>query len=382
MGAGLYLHIPFCSHKCGYCDFVSDVFPADIQHAYLDALKIEFDRRLLDWPEGFDTIYVGGGSPSSLDDAEWRTLVALLRHCISASVDAGRRPSECTVEMNPGQVTAAKLSDLAGLATRISLGVQTFDPALRRAINRRPFDIAFIQDVVQLIKSQGNGGFDLSVDLMHSLPGQSLAQLGSDLDRVNDLALDHVSAYALTVEEGTPLASQVQSGAVKPCDDRTASEALALVRSQLRTQGLKQYEISNFARSGKACRHNLATWAGEEYLGIGAAAAGYRAGERTRNESDIAGYIQRIRRGQDAVSARERLSPRARAGELAMLNLRSTQGIDKAAFMDKTGFDPSTLFWEAIAKHSRHGWLTVTDTHIRLTEAGLDWANAVMIDFL
>ncbi len=370
---GLYVHIPFCTRKCAYCDFVSGVFPLAMHTAYIDALARELSARRACLPAPFGSVYVGGGSPSSLGDADWVRLWEVLAPAIR-----GGECRECTVEMNPGQVTAAKLAVIEGLATRVSLGVQTFVPELRRVLGREPVDSACVEAAVALL----GGRFRLSLDLMHSLPGQSLEALARDIDRAAALGPGHVSAYALTLEDETPLGAAVARGEIVLPDEDTQVAMLHAVRRHLAAHGLVQYEISNFARPGEECLHNAATWAGCEYLGIGAAACSYVGGERTRNEPDVARYLARIEKEGDAVCERERLEPRRRAGELAMLALRTRAGIAIADFAARTGFDPRVVFAQALRTHAAAGLLEVTATYIRLTENGLDVANHVMADFV
>ncbi|HAK94433.1 MAG TPA: hypothetical protein DCM87_05390 [Planctomycetes bacterium] len=370
---GLYVHIPFCLRKCAYCDFASGVYPSGMQAPYLDALARELAARRAELPAPFATVYVGGGSPSSLDDAAW----ARLRDIVAAAVAPGGC-LECTFEMNPSQTTAAKLSRIEGVATRVSLGAQTFAPELRRTLGREPADPAPIERAAALI----GGRFRLNLDLMHSIPGQSLAMAAADIDRAAALGAGHVSAYALTIEEETPLGAAVARGEVVVPDEDVQVEMLRAARRRLAAHGLVQYEISNFARPGEECLHNLATWAGCEYLGIGAAACSYIGGERSRNEPDAARYIARMAAEGGAVCERERLDGRRRAGELAMLALRTRAGIDVAAFAARTGFDPRVLFAGALRAHSAAGLLEVGPERIRLTEEGMDLANCVMEDFL
>jgi len=370
---GLYVHIPFCRSKCAYCDFVSGVFPGETRTAYLSALDQEIARRIRAMPRPIRTVYIGGGSPSSLEDAEWERLLDLVRRRVDVRV-----LREWSVEVNPSQVTDAKLAPLEGLATRISLGAQTFSPALRRILGRAPEDPACIEPAAARIRKR----FDLNLDLIHSIPRETRADLEEDLRKAVALDPAHLSVYALSIEEGTPLAEAVARGSLSMPDEEFQADALAIVRERLSAAGFAQYEISNFARPGRECLHNLAVWGGGEYLGVGAGASSHLAGERTRNEPDVFRYIERIRREGEAIAERERLDGRQRAGELAMLALRTREGIDIEAFQEMTGLDPRATFDEAIRIHEAARLLERTDTHIRLTEAGLDLADRVMMDFV
>jgi oxygen-independent coproporphyrinogen III oxidase len=371
--SGLYIHVPFCRVKCGYCDFVSGVYSHEVRCEYLAALRKELAHRLERVHAPLETVYVGGGSPSSLEDGEWDSLVDLVRGVVAAN-----EITECTVEMNPCQVTAAKVAALEGCATRVSVGAQTFEPALRHTLGRTPADPACIDRACAMIREK----FLLNIDLMHTIPGQTMEMVERDIDRAAACSSDHVSAYALTVEPGTPLGERIARGELAMPDEDSQAETLAHTRGLLAARGYRQYEISNFALPGKECLHNLAVWAGGEYLGVGAAACSHLDGERSRNEPDVARYIERIGLHGDATAERERLGPAERAGEYAMLGLRTRAGISIEAFACRTGFDPLLLFEAAIRRHEAAGLLERTATHIRLTERGLDLANTVMADFI
>ena len=368
---GLYVHVPFCAVRCAYCGFVTGVHPAPLRDRYLAALERELAQAACVPATPFRTLYVGGGSPSSLEEGQWSLLWDLLAPAAEGCV-------ECTVEINPCQASPAKLARIEGLATRVSLGVQTWQPMLRRVLGRVPEDPGCVAHAVEQVR----GRFHMSLDIIHSVPGQTRAMLEDDLDRVAAAAPDHVSAYALSLEEGTPLAEQAARGAVRMPSDTFQAEALWIVRRRLAAQGYAQYEISNFARPGRECLHNLATWAGREYVGIGAGACSYVDGERRRNTPDVEAYIRAIEARGEAVIERERLEGRRRAGELAMLSLRTRRGIDIAAFREATGIDPVELCPHALEAHVRDGLVDVTGDVIRLTARGLDWADRVCADFV
>lgn len=370
---GLYVHIPFCRRKCAYCDFASGVHPRAVRTAYLEALSEELSRRASRLAAPLETVYVGGGSPSSLDDGQWAALLDMLRVYASAG-----RVVEWTVEMNPSQVTSAKVRALEGSATRVSLGVQTFDPALRAMLGRTPRDPSCAKKAVDLL----GGRFQLNVDLMHSLPGQTMAGLADDVGRALGLAPDHVSAYALTLEEHTPLHARVAEGRLSMPDEDFQADALAFVRRRLEAGGLLGYEISNFARPGHRCRHNLVYWHNEPCLGIGPAAAGLIDGRRYKNVADVAAYTAAVLAGRRPRQEEERLAPERRARETAMLELRLTEGIERRRFAMRYGRDPVELFGEPVQRHAERGLLAVSDTHVRLTRTGLLLADVVIADFL
>ena len=372
---GLYVHIPFCSKKCSYCDFVSGEYSTAVQDAYLSALIKEAYTQFKRTLPPFETVYIGGGSPSSLNEKHLKRLIEFFRN-----QDLLKECIELTIEMNPSQVTPGKLSVISDFATRISLGVQTFSPKLREILGRFPIQTDIIHETVELIRSETN--LDLNLDLIHSIPGQNIEELSEDLHQITTLAPEHISVYGLSLEKGTPLHDAVCSGAHPYPDEDLGCFALQQTREKLAKEGYEQYEISNFSLPEKKCLHNELTWQGFEYIGLGAGACSYLRGERLRNEPEVLKYIEKINNNSSPVIEKELLSPVESAGELAMLNLRTTDGINIVDFQKKSIFKPLEIFSEAIEKHVKQGWLTVTETNIRLTEKGLDFADQVMMDFV
>jgi len=369
---GLYIHIPFCRTKCAYCDFLSGPHPAIDRRRYLQALERELLSRLPEFPP-FRTLFIGGGSPSSLEQEDWEFLFDLIRRHLDTS-----QLVEATIEMNPAQVTAEKVAALPDFIRRVSLGVQTFQPRLRKILNRQPIDTDPVERAVELLA----GRVRLNLDLVHSIPTETMEEFEEDLKKAIALHPGHLSVYALIEEKGTPLATRIERGEIPSSDENVSADCLLKTRAVLTGAGYTHYEISNFSKPGEACLHNLACWHGKEYLGIGLGAASHHDGERTSNETNLLRYQERIERDGTAIETREHLSPRDRAGELAMLGLRMRAGINQATFQAATGFNPLVIFQEAIQKHKSLNLLEETSTHLRLTEKGLDLANLVMRDFL
>ena len=367
LGPGLYIHVPFCAAKCAYCDFASEA-PArpDRIVRYLAGLESETGRLPADFRP--NTVFIGGGTPTVLPpDALGRLLAMAAARAATAT--------EWTCEANPGTVgreTAAAFRT-AGV-NRVSLGAQSFDPATLTALGRihGPDDIAAAVD-----RLRAAGIANLGLDLITAVPGRSTAALDRDLDRLLDLAPDHVSAYTLSIEEGTPLAARVDAGAVQPVADEQALEEYTLVRTRLRDAGFRHYEISNFARPGRECRHNLLYWSGGEYLGCGPAAHSHWRGARWGNFQGLEAWADAISKGWKPAEFEERLDPKRHARETLVFSLRRIDGLDTAAFRASTGFDPGELCGTEIARLVDEGLLERTPAGIRLAERALFISDTV-----
>jgi oxygen-independent coproporphyrinogen-3 oxidase len=370
-----YVHIPFCAHKCGYCDFASLAGADHLADRYLDALEREIERVLEGRPAPVETVFVGGGTPTRLTAAQLERLTAMVSSWFPL-VSGG----EWTVEANPGTLDRDKVEVLVqGGVNRISLGAQSFQ---RRslAILERAHDPAEVVRGVELIASR----FDRwSLDLIFGVPGSTLNDWKADLSAALALGPSHLSCYGLIFEKGTPLWKRRRRGEVSSVPDELERAMFDHTVETLETAGLSAYEISNHARPGHECRHNLIYWANEPFYGVGLGAAAYRNGERTVNTRDLNAYLARIEAGRSPIGPRERLEPRARAGETAMLMLRRVVlGIDRAEFRLRTGYDLDTLYSDVIAKHLQRGWLEDDGCRVRLTRASWFLSDAVMVDFV
>lgn len=372
---GLYVHVPFCARKCGYCDFYS-ITPGDSLVAdYVDAVVTELDVALADSQLHVQTIFVGGGTPSFLPESSLARLMDRL-----GQVYRTHHPVEFSVEANPASLTEEKAVLLRQAGTnRISLGAQSFIRAELETLDRlhRPEDIVAGVELVLRV------GFDhLNLDLIFGIPGQTLDTWNRSLNAAIELGPDHVACYGLTYEPDTPLTRRRDSGQVVPVDEELDAEMYLRAVDRLAEAGFQQYEISNFARPGGHCRHNQRYWRSQPGIGVGPAAASYLNGCRWRNIVSVKEYTARIRAGQDTAVDIECLAPLERAGEAAMLRLRMTDGIRREEFRALTGYDPHVLFADAIQNHVRIGLLTVDRDRIVLTRKGLPLADAVVRDFL
>ena len=372
---GLYGHVPFCTTKCGYCDFYSLPMAGRNPVPLVDALLRELQARAAPVADRLSTVFLGGGTPTLLPIRELQRLLEAINALLG-----GRSLDEFTVEANPATVDEAKIAVLveAGVS-RISFGAQSFHPDELAALER----IHDPADTARSVALARRGGLcELNLDLMFGIPGQSLDSFDESLSRALDLGPDHLSVYGLTYEPGTPLKVQLDRGLITPCDEPLERDMYCHAIDRLTAAGFEHYEISNFARPNRRCRHNLAYWHNHPYVGIGPSAASFRNGERTRNVPNITRYLAMMRDGQSAVIETERLEPLAFAGETAMVTLRLIDGIDRRDFRETTGFDPFAIFAEPIQQHTAGGLIVVEGDRFRLTREGLLLADAVIADFL
>ena len=371
----LYVHVPFCRSLCGYCDFYSEVLQPARVEPLVTALRSELSGFARQHALHFETIFVGGGTPTVLPPA---ALAGLLDTAREHAADGAA--SEFTVEANPATVSdeVAGVLVAAGV-NRVSLGAQSFDPAELHALQRSHQPAQVGQTVRQCRQS---GIRQINLDLIFGIPGQTLASWQRSLEAAVALEPDHLSCYGLTYEPGTPLQVERDAGRVQPIDPDVEAEMYLAAIDLLPATGFEHYEISNFARPGAQCRHNLTYWHNEPCLGIGPAAAGFIAEVRYKNVADTAAYVECMRTGRSPWCEQETLPPERRARETAMLELRLRAGIDRRRFAERYGRDPAELFADVIAPHAADGLLEVDDTSVRLTRAGLLLADTVMADFL
>ena len=369
---GIYIHIPFCVAKCRYCDFVSRPLSAGALEPYLAAL----DREIAAAPEAgrrAGSVFFGGGTPSLLDGRQLGRLLAVVRSAFV--IESG---AEISIEANPGTLTAAKAADFNALGVnRVSLGVQSLDDALLARIGRRHTR----REAIAAFELLRAAGFDnLGIDLIHGLPGQSPAVFRRDLARAIDLGPEHLSLYALGIEAGTSFAADLAAGRLTLPGEREEMAMLSLAGELTAAAGYGRYEISNFARPGSRCRHNLDCWNLGEYRGFGAGAHSFLrspAPLRLANTPDVDDYVLRVASGCDTVAMRENPSPRQFAGEALMLGLRTADGVDEPAFASAHGGTPAGLFPEAAALGGERGWIESVDGRLRLTDQGLLFSDQI-----
>ena len=376
---GIYIHIPFCQQKCFYCDFPSfagrERYMEDYTAALCQEIRTQGSCCRQKWGEPA-TVYIGGGTPTALPR---ELLGQIICTVTEVCLDKGSRP-EFTVECNPGTVDADDLLLLRrnGIS-RLSFGVQSFDDVLLKAIGR----IHTGAEAVYAFQLARNAGFDnISLDLMYGLPGQSLTQLQASVDQALSLEPEHLSIYGLQLEEGTVFMKTKQQGRLHLPTDEVTEQMYDYMTHTLPQHGYVRYEISNFARSGFASRHNLSYWQDVPYLGLGAAAHAYLDGQRWLHSSDIADYIEGIGTGCPVMVQEEGRSTPIAMEEFCFLALRTAVGISRAKFKSRFGRSLDSVYADVIARMKKKGFLTESDTGVRLTELGMKYGNWVFEEFL
>jgi oxygen-independent coproporphyrinogen-3 oxidase len=367
-----YVHVPFCAHRCGYCDFAIAVGHDDQIELYLDTLARELST--LGRPQPVDTLFLGGGTPTYLGTRQLDRLLRDITHWLPP-----RTGHEFTIEGNPGTLDADKVAVLADHGvTRVSLGAQSFHPHLLRVLERDHAPA----DVPRAVASVRQRIAEVSLDLIFGVPGQSLADWRADLDAALALAPDHVSTYGLTYEKGTPLWKQRQRGEVQPLEEDAELGLYTHAIDALEAAGFAHYEISNFARPGRRSRHNQVYWANHAYFGFGMGAARYVLGRRELNTRDLRTYIRRVLSDESAVFQSEELPPEERARETLAVQLRRAEGIDRPAFAEQTGFTLDAVAGPAVARHVELALLEDDGSRVRLTRQGKYVADAVIANLL
>jgi oxygen-independent coproporphyrinogen-3 oxidase len=376
MSRGLYIHIPFCLRKCPYCDFPSEPLPERaLVHRYLRALAEEARLRAEGERGTFDTLYIGGGTPSLLDGEE----LSLLFHAVgeSFSLEPG---AEVTIEANPATVEAERAQRFLELGVnRISLGVQSFQDRSLRQLGR----IHSAEDSRRCVPLLRAAGFrNIGIDLIYGLPGQTSRDWGEDLDAALDIRPEHLSLYSLTVEKGTGFATRLAEGTLPLPPEEEVLEMYRTALEKADAAGYEHYEISNWSLPGFHSRHNRSVWAMEEYLGIGAGAHSFKKGPppvRRGNVTSVEDYLRRIESGHGPEEFQENLPPRTLAGEALMLGLRVFEGIDRARYRTEYGADPVELFPEALNLGLEQGWLETPSNRISFTEEGIIFSDELFL---
>ncbi len=369
-----YVHVPFCAHKCGYCDFASLAGVDHLADRYLLALEREIESALVESQE-VDTIFVGGGTPTRLDAAQLSRLCAMINEWLILTPGG-----EWTVEANPGTLDVRKADVLAEAGVnRVSLGAQSFQPGLLEVLERQ-HGRAQVETALGIVRPRFARW---SLDLIFGVPGSTEDAWRDDLEIGLSFGPSHLSCYGLVYEKGTALWSQKQSGLVQPVDEDLERRMYEHTIDRLTEAGLPMYEISNFARPGEESRHNLVYWSNDAYFGFGVGAARYLRGARSTNTRDLAAYLRRVEAGESATGPHEQLSPEERARETAMLMLRRTRsGIDRDDFLLRTGFDLDALAGGVIERFKARGCLEDDGQRVRLTPDGVFVADRVFCELI
>ncbi len=369
----VYVHVPFCVHRCGYCDFTLVAGRDDLQDEYLRALEIEL-AVLPGSRAPVDTVFLGGGTPTQLTAPRLERLLALLHEHFD-----WQSGGEFSVEANPVGLTEDKLHVLkaAGI-NRISLGVQSFDAQVLSTLERDHREAEIIECLNLCRRYFDN----LALDFIFAVPDQSLELWRETLQRAIALEPTHISTYGLTFEKGTKFWSRRSKGLLQQADNDLELAMFEAAMDQLAAAGFGQYEISNFARPGFESRHNQVYWAGRPYWGFGPGAASYLNGVRRLNHRSTTKWIERVLSSQSTVFESEQLEPEHRARELAVLSLRTRAGIDRSRFRIASGFDLDELLQSDLQRLCRRGLLTDDGERVTLTRTGICLADTVAGELL
>lgn len=363
---GLYVHVPFCARTCDYCAFYQVAPTATMVREYLDGIAREAE--LVRWIQPVDTVFWGGGTPGLLAPTDLRRLGEAVKACF------GGVPSEWSVELAPGSVTEARLAVLRELGiTRVSMGAQSFQPGLLEALGR-PHSREQILRAYERIRAAGFT--NVNIDLMFAVPGQDEASWLEDVRTAVELAPEHLSTYCLTFEEDTALWVKLSQGKVKLDSEREA-QLYEKTWEQLDAAGYAQYEISNFARPGHQCLHNLNTWRMHEWVGLGPAASSQYAGWRGTNIDDLAKWNEWLARGERATEDRTELTPALLAEDAIVFGLRMNEGVNLAGLRTRYPQAPWRAVDEFAARLATEGLATLTNGQLALTLRGRLVADAI-----
>ncbi len=368
-----YLHVPFCAHRCGYCNFALVAGRRDLIPAYLEGIARELAHHLAG-PAPVDTLYFGGGTPTQLGTEGLSQLFDLT--CQWHPLAAGY---EWTVEANPADVDQPIVDTLVSAGVnRLSLGGQSFREAKLKILERdhTPADIARSIDLARA------AGMSVALDLIFAAPGETIS--GWEYDIAQGLALepDHISVYGLTYEQGTRYWSRRLHGELASLDEGLERQMYEHAIDRLVAAGFEHYEVSNFARPGRRSRHNETYWRGDGYYAAGPGAARYVAGVRETNHRSTTTWLKRVLSGEDPVAEREELDPEAQARERLVFGLRRLEGVSRQEFQHQTGYEVDELAGPAITRFIDLGMLIDDGDRIRLTREGLMVSDAMWPELL
>lgn len=355
MPQSLYIHIPFCKKKCLYCDFYSVAHESAIVKTYVSALASQINQI----NSSFSTIYIGGGTPTILDENLLEKLLSSLNNKI-------KKDTEFTVEANPESLTPQKIDlFLRYKVNRLSIGVQSLDDEKLKKLGR----LHDVKTALTAIRNAKNSGFkNISIDLIFGLWDEKLDDWKEELKKAVSLPIKHLSCYALSYEKKTPLYKKIKNKEIVPLGDILAAKMFKYAIDYLPPKGFLHYEVSNFSKRDYECRHNLNYWQNNEYIGIGSGAVSYVNGERTKN---IGTKI-----------FREKLSAEKKAKETAALKIRTKEGIDFAWFKEKTGFDVKELVGDSLGYLLKNNLIRINNKKVRLTKKGFLFCDTVSSSFL
>lgn len=366
-----YVHIPFCTQICYYCDF-SKVFiknqPVDayLEHLIQETRSYEIGK--------LRTLYIGGGTPTALSAQQLAYLLTELPKVMDLS-----EVEEFTIEANPGDLDPDKIAVLKeSQVNRVSLGVQTFDNKMLKKIGRSHQE----QDIYDNIRHLKQAGFDnISIDLIYALPGQTMDQVKENVAKAIDLDIPHMSLYSLILENHTVFMNRMRRGKLPLPKEELEAEMFEYIIEELEKAGFEHYEISNFSKPGFESRHNLVYWDNAEYYGLGAGASGYVDGIRYKNHGPIRHYLEAVEAGKARITE-EHLTLEEKMEEELFLGLRKKHGVSKARFEEKFGVSFDQRYGQVVASLTEQGLLVPDDKQIRMTKRGLFLGDTVAEKFI
>jgi len=373
--AGLYVHIPFCTSRCSYCDFATGLYQSELAESYVRALVREI-RSSNFARQRVDTIYFGGGTPSLLAPSQLDQILSALFDCFE--IDDS---SEITLEINPGSATPEKLSDFRGLGVnRASFGAQTFDDAELAKLGRSHS----AADALRTFADLRDAGFtNVSFDLIAGLPGQTLEGWQRNIEHALALQPEHLSFYLLEVHSGTPLAEHIRRGLQPVPDEDLAGVMYRWMLEQASEAGYEHYEISNLCQPGFHSRHNVKYWTGEPYYGFGCSSHSYDGRDRRwSNERDVRKYVELVDSGVSAVVDEQQLSVNDVRAEALFLGMRMMRGIDVREYRESFGVDLSNEHGEDLDRFCKAGLLEFDGVLLKLTRTGALLSNEVFAAFI
>lgn len=362
-----YIHVPFCRHRCGYCNFSVVADRDDLIERYLNAIDIELCG--LDAPV-IDTLFVGGGTPTHFDAEQLQRFLQIVRERFQLSAGC-----EWSMEANPEDITREKVEMLSDHGVnRISLGVQSFNVDKLRVLERGHSP----ETAVNAVQTAADVIDNVSIDLIFAAPGETLDHWRSDLAVARDLPLKHVSTYALTFEKGTSFWSRRARGDLSSATESSEIDMYQAARQELRDAGFLHYEISSFAREGSQCRHNLAYWKGRGWYAVGPGAARFVDGKREVNHRSTTTYLRRMESADSPMAEQEAISREQYARERAAFGVRMIDGIDIEVLESETGIPVAEICRDAIVQSVREGLLLIpSPSWIKLSERGILFADTV-----
>ncbi|PLS15176.1 coproporphyrinogen III oxidase [Bacillus sp. M6-12] len=372
-----YIHIPFCEHICHYCDFNKVYLHGQPVEEYLSMLKKEFQLSLREYPvDSLKTIFVGGGTPTSLDEKQLSFFVDSIQN----ELPYDRNAVEFTFEANPGDLSEEKLAILhqAGV-NRLSFGVQSFNEELLKKIGRTHR----VEDIYASIEKAKKVGFqNISIDLIYGLPGQTMEDFEDTLAKALELELEHYSSYSLIVEPKTVFYNLMQKGRLSLPPQEIEARMYERVMDEMVKHGYIQYEISNYAKPGYESKHNLTYWNNEEYFGFGAGAHGYTGGKRKANYGPLKKYISPLQEGRLPLIETHEVSKQEKMEEEMFLGLRKMEGVSSTSFKEKFGSPLSDIFGQQLIELQKRGLLEERSGTYLLTRNGKLLGNEVFQSFI